>query len=120
MLICVAYNPPEASKYHKADITEEISDDILSMSSKLNAYLLIGDLNARTGKLKDFDLEKNMERYGISENTNPRKKRHNCDNYENTQGKKVINLCKSLDLMILNGRTSGNFWENFTHYNNNG
>ena len=62
LLICVAYNPPEASKYHKADITEEISDDILSMSSKLNAYLLIGDLNARTGKLKDFDLEKNIER----------------------------------------------------------
>ena len=69
LLICVAYNPPEASKYHKADITEEITDDIISMSSELNAYLLIGDLNARTGKLKDFDLGKNSERFIISENS---------------------------------------------------
>ena len=36
LFICVAYNPPEASKYHKADITEEISDDIISMSCQVN------------------------------------------------------------------------------------
>ena len=32
---------------------------------------------------------------------------------------KIIDLCKSFDLMILNERTDGDYWGNFTHSNKN-
>ena len=33
--------------------------------------------------------------------------RKNCDKTENSHGNKIIDFCKTFDLMILNGRTEG-------------
>ena len=46
-------------------------------------------------------------------------KRNNCDKEVNVQGEKLLNLCKSLDLQILNGRNKGDMHGNFTHFNKN-
>lgn len=119
--ICAIYNPPENSRYHNSSLMDDISADILSMTSKNDPFILIGDMNARIGTTNDFDNDKGSDELSnLTAFTNPGKTRKNCDSTINAQGNKIINLCKKLDLMILNGRTSGDFWGNFTHYNNNG
>ena len=56
----------------------------------------------------------------LQSKSNPKLKRRNCDQKFNNQAEKIIDFCKTFDLMLLNGRTWGDFWSNFTHYNNNG
>ena len=46
-------------------------------------------------------------------------KRRNCDNILNSHGEKIIHLCHTFDLKILNGRTIGDALGNFTHLNVN-
>ena len=58
-----------------------------------------------------------FDNFIISEN--PRIKRRNCDEILNCEGIKLIELCKSLDLIILNGRICGDQWGSYTHFNNN-
>ena len=120
--VCIAYNPPEASKYHKRELIELISSDILSFASEVSSFFIMGDFNARTGDLEDYEYhdDKIMEIQNISSKSNPKCKRRNCDSTVNNQGEQIINLCKTFDLVLLNGRSLGDFWGNFTHYNNNG
>ena len=61
--VCVAYNPPENSKYCNKEMYEDISSDLLKISNSKHPILLIGDLNSRTGNLPDFEdtSEKHME-----------------------------------------------------------
>ena len=71
-------------------------------------------LNARTGDLLDYmDDEDNL----INKRNTPLPNRNNCDKVINQQGKKLIDLCKTFDLQILNGRHKGDMWGNLTHYN---
>ena len=118
--ICIAYNPPEKSKYHKSELIDDITTDIIDMANNKHQILLIGDINGRTGTLDDYEVMKgNTSFSSLLEKNNPMISRNNCDKVINTQGSKIIHLCKTFDLMILNGRTSGDYWGNFTHYNNN-
>ena len=86
--------------------------------------LLMGDLNSRTGIQNeiytecDSDFLPNLPRKSKFWNIPLRK---NCDEKEDTHGKKVITFCKTFDFMILNGRTKGDPCGNYTHLNfNNG
>ena len=46
--------------------------------------------------------------------------RRNCDKKDpDTVGKKILELCKSYDMQIGNGRTKGDFMGNYTHHNEN-
>ena len=57
----------------------------------------MGDFNARTGKLDDYvELDE-----GVSEVPG----RSNRDEKVNTNGRMLIDLCKTTDMSILNGRT---------------
>ena len=70
--------------------------------------MIIGDFNARIRNLQDYDSISNLNNENpLSTSTNPQSKRNACDVNVNTEGNKVINLCKSFDLMVLNGRTTG-------------
>ena len=120
LLICIAYNPPVNSQYFNLDLIEEMSADILDLPAvQTSPIVIIGDFNARTGDILDYDLNYQKEN-ALSFSSNPHVQRRNCDKTANGEGKKILNLCKSFDLMLLNGRTLGDFWGNFTHYNNNG
>lgn len=84
----------------------------------------MGDLNSRTGIQNeiytecDSDVLPNLPRKSKFWNIPLRK---NCDEKEDTHGKKVITFCKTFDLIILNGRTKGDPCGNYTHVNfNNG
>ena len=77
--------------------------------------MIIGDFNARIGNLQDYNYTSNLNiEIPLSTSTNPQSKRNACDVNVNTEG----NLWKSFDLMVLNGRISGDFGGNYTHSNN--
>ena len=105
--VCVAYNPPENSHYCNKDIFDDISQDLLHRSNSNCPVLIIGDLNSRTGELPDYeDTEEKHTEYTTGRKTFP-KPRKNRDKTVNKMGEKLIELCKSHDLQILNGRSVG-------------
>ena len=55
----------------------------------------------------------------LYEENHPKINRNNYDILFNQEGVKLIDLCKSFDLMVLDGRRSDDYWGSFTHYNNN-
>ena len=44
----------------------------------------------------------------------------NCDNAVNSHGNKIVDICHTFNVIILNGRTKGDMIGNYTHLNNNG
>ena len=81
---------------------------------------LLYKINARTGNSNDYTIRNKHEisNYLLQDN-HPRIDRKNCDTVINQEGIKILDFCKSFDLMILNGRTKEDHWGNFTHYNKN-
>ena len=107
LLICGIYIPPEKSPYFDEEIFNELENDIIYFSSKGN-ILLLGDFNARTGKLDDFiSKEGNSFINDVSENSFTPTKRENFDSMLNKHGKQLIEICRNCNLRILNGRTLG-------------
>ena len=82
--------------------------------------LLSGDLNARTGNLDDSIIpDKYDEEFLICINENP-PKRNSQDSVVNPRGNDLLDMCKSLDLNIINGRKVGNIFGNYTCFKWNG
>ena len=81
--------------------------------------IIMGDLNSRTGELDDFiDIEKtdlNGTPPPPARCCTP-KPRKNLDKTFNNMGLKLIDLCKSHDLQILNGRSIGDPFGYFTFH----
>ena len=117
LFLCGFYIPPETSTYFSKDLFEELESDIAEFSSK-GFIMLLGDLNARTEKLNDFIIpdDKNFEDSVGLENYIIPEKRNNCDNLVNNHGKTILDICKSHDLHILNGRIRGDSMGNFTYH----
>ena len=126
MYICAAYIPPEyttANIRNRADYFQELTDAILKYSA-MGSVLITGDLNSRISFL-DMDNESfeipHLENLGFIERSNePIPKRSTCDHVTNRFGKKLKDLCTSLDLHIANGRVPGDRVGNFTCHNNRG
>ena len=89
---------------------EDIALDILEKCKSESPILLMRDVDARTGNTNDFTLR---NKHGLSNcllgDNHPRTDRKNCDTLINQEGIRIIDLCKSFDLMILNGRTNGDY-----------
>ena len=77
-------------------------------------------MNARTGILSDMS---NDDKFHVNSSVPPRHSicttRNNCDQIINNNGLKLIDLCKSYDMQIANGRSRDDRWGNFTHFNKN-
>ena len=83
--------------------------------------MVLGDFNARTGKLRDFvSKEGNNFITDASENSFCPQDRENFDNNINNHGKKLISLCKNTDMRIINGRTKGDSLGQPTFHGQNG
>ncbi len=90
------YVPPESSKSWTPDIFATIEDNILAHSG--DNVIIMGDFNARTGTLSDFvDIEGELRNSCILP-------RQNADSFTNNNGRQFTELCKTSDLLILNGR----------------
>ena len=69
----------------------------------------MGDLNARTGKFSDSVCKEgnNLITKDQSELSLCPTQRNSFDNELSSQGKRLLEICKSADLRILNGRVRG-------------
>ena len=79
-------------------------------------------MNARTGKYNDHleMTDKNYLEIDMFENTENISQRNNCDNILNSHGKIVLQICKSFDLRILNGRKKEYSLGNITFHGRSG
>ena len=85
------------------------------MKNSSSKILLVGDFNSRTGELEEYEEPDKTDEHLIPRERIPTK-RANCDKGTNQMGERLIGLCKSHDLQILNGRTNGDLHGNFTFY----
>jgi len=116
------YIPPENSPHSDICTFDVIEQDVLELKSTYDCNLCIfGDANARTGDLDDFIL---IDRYQVKEtnpvheeimhecclsenelnNLNINLKRTSQDGKHNKYGRRLLDLCKVLNLLIVNGR----------------
>ena len=103
----------------KIDFLSNLNNEVACYSKK-GPILLQGDFNGRTGVEKDFvEFDKSDLELGI-ENFDNQNKRNSEDKKVNTRGKELLDVCKSNDLLILNGRKMGDIFGSFTCHNWNG
>ena len=130
IFLCACYIPPEGSNIYKQNQAKVnpfniIEDEIMKYKQKGNV-LLMGDLNARSGVLDDFVDKDNDDRLEIYskcshyQHDTALSKRTNSDVKHNVFGKNLINMCKILQMRILNGRTIGDIKGNITYMHPSG
>ena len=115
-------SPPRDSPYLDPDIFVDIETDIAFFRNK-GAIMLAGDFSARTGKANDFIDVDNCNLIPGDNIPSPfisLPSRQNFDNNINDDGKHLLELCKSCDLRILNGRTKGDSLGKFTYHSSKG
>ena len=104
----------------------ETSNEISKLTENIEVLkqkghiLISGDLNARTGNLDDPLIpDKYDEEFHICINENP-PRRNSQDSVINPRGNDLLDMCKSLDLNIINGRKTGNIFGDYTCFKWNG
>lgn len=130
LYIAAVYIPPSDSKFHDiydCDLFTTLNDSITKYT-ELGNMLITGDFNARTGALLDYidsdGLFSEINNH-ISEvmsyipDTEPGP-RSTMDRKINTFGRKLINLCKSSLLRIVNGRHKSDPTGSYTYCGPNG
>ena len=121
IFVCGVYIPPCNSKYFDIELFDELEQDIVYFSST-GSVILMGDFNSRTGKYSDTV---SQEGNGIIDNDQSESafqpvQRNNFDNVLNSHGKKLLDICKNLDLRIVNGRVNGDTLGRPTFHGKNG
>ena len=118
VLFCVTYIPPEGSIYSDINMFDNLESDILKLSQSKNTQIcLLGDINAQTGNQSDLvTYDENIEQFLHSDDPNDElakisigdlgfpTERHNSDTQSNNYGKRLLEVCKSFNLCIANGR----------------
>ena len=116
------YVSPDNSKDRNRknyDFYSAINEEV-TLFSKKGLVLLQGDFNCRTGQEVDFvagdksDLDLGIENY------DDQIMRNSEDKTINPRGKELLEICKLNDLIILNGRTTGDIFGKLTSHNWNG
>ena len=111
ILGCI-YIPCQSSIYHNEFIFNDISEDLLNFQVKYDVpFILMGDYNSRTATNNDFVYLENDPSSSdvlVSESKTFKEldilKRYSMDKSTNDNGKSLLELCKTFDLRILNGR----------------
>ncbi|CAG2204832.1 unnamed protein product [Mytilus edulis] len=123
--ICFLYDPPAESTYSRqleADILSLIEKDI-SKHSKDGDIILAGDFNARTGDEPDLIQGDSSNHTPLFNSYSPDldlPSRSSQDNILSQRGKYLIDLCIQDKLRILNGRTFGDTFGQYTSHQPNG
>ena len=118
---CFAYMPPADSVVtcNEASQWSTLEREVAEYTTQ-GDVILCGDLNARVGNLLDYimnDSSPHIEQYYSGyESDNAIPQRTNQDVQTNTQGKRLIDLCISSGIRILNGRHNGDPSGKFTCY----
>ena len=108
IFVCGIYIPPYNSNYFNPELFEDLEKDIEHFSSR-GSILLVGDFNSRTGKY--LDVVSNEGNHMIANDQSEFSlrsiQRNSFDNEINNHGKRLLEICRSADLRILNGRVNG-------------
>ena len=120
LFICLTYIWPYGSTHYDLPIAIDpfhtVADDISSIYDQRGLVLLAGDFNARTGAEKDWvDKEEYADLLHTLDAPLPMlpdlpdaiAERSSCDQQVNQFGQRLIALCQTANLLILNGRVDG-------------
>lgn len=112
------YIPPENSKYSNKDVFSLLEIEMQNMLTNNKHVILAGDFNARTGTRTEIHsvLHESMDRFNeIFEESQSEFnltlesiERNNVDKIQNCYGKLLLEMCKSNNLLIVNGRLGDN------------
>jgi exonuclease III len=123
--VCIAYLPPENSSYSRSsnkDCIEDLEKQVQHFSP-LGDLLILGDLNARTAREPDYIINDTARfvpnSLGYKADTVP-PDRLNQDVNTNERGRKLLDMCVSTGLRILNGRKPGDTMGYLTCHKYNG
>ena len=110
-------NPSKAADTDKK-ITK-LTEDIIYFQKK-GDVMIVGDLNAKTGILDDtISPDKSDELFDLLLDEPP-PKRNSEDDAVNPRGNELLDMCRSLDLNIINGRKTGDPFGKYTCFKWNG
>ena len=91
----------------------KLTENIMSLKNK-GEIIINGDLNAKTGNLNDtIAPDKSDENFDLSF-SKPPPNRNSQDSSVNARGTDMLDMCKSLDVNIVNGRKTGDLFGNYT------
>ncbi|CAB3984286.1 Hypothetical predicted protein [Paramuricea clavata] len=127
LFICSVYIPPQNSPRERRldrDHFQSLQENIYKFS-KLGSIILCGDLNARIGDLDDCIKNTSVLEDFFPSTCPPNgsieiESRNSKDNHCNSYGKLLAELCCGNDLILLNGRTKGDYIGQFTCQTYNG
>ena len=94
---------------------KNLAEDIINFNRTGGDILIQGDINARTSNTNDtvepdkYDVGNEKEQLKIP-------LRNSADKIKDGRGRELIELCKSLDLCILNGRKTGDQFGSFKSF----
>ena len=101
------------------DKMEALSEEIIYFQKK-GLVIINGDLNAKTGVEDDFVIPDKYNDLTNIQHGDAIRKRNSQDKTLNERGRFVLNMCKGLDLHIVNGRKTGDVFGKFTSIQWNG
>ena len=89
------YMPCENSKFWHRELFDLIEEEVTQHRYANENVIILGDFNARTGLLSDFvSLDEDLQFQN----------RANTDKKVNNNGRRLVDLCKTCDMLIINGR----------------
>ena len=107
------YMPCETSKFWHQELFDSIEEEVTQHRYANENVIILGDFNAGTGLLPDF--------VSIDEDDWQFQSRANADKKVNNNGRRLVDLCKICDMLIINGRVgSDNNIGNYTCTTYNG
>ena len=104
LYLCALYIPLSNSPYCSDDVFVNLKDDIMKYDKNEDCILLVGDMIGRSARIQDFIDTSGNKHIDDIPPTLVNNKRNNIDSQTNSHGLKLINLCKTCNLRIINGR----------------
>ena len=121
IVLGIMYIPPENSRFLNEEHLTKLDDEIANKCYSNKYVYLVGDTNCRVGSMCDFvmsdphlndtfnidfNVQASLDKYKILENLSINLQRKSQDSKLNTNGYKLLDICKNNNLFILNGRLS--------------
>jgi hypothetical protein len=124
VFIGFVYLPPQASNYYTQIHSQPFDAHMSSLQKDIMFFqesgqvILMGDFNARTGRLNEWDLLDPHERRLLEyHKVTDRKSRDLC---VNSLGRRIISMCENTGTYIMNGRSQADINGSFTFQQING
>ena len=120
-------SPPKTYKSSGSTLEDNVKHKVLEtffeeadMFKDKGDVIIQGDLNARTGTKADYITGDKYDHILGIENTKSNIPRNSEDRHVCERGALLLDLCKSLDFHIVNGRKPGDIFGKFTSHQWNG